>query len=442
MARMSPNPHISDNSKQDRLHIMISPFSKFAPQIAPKIAKKLAGRFILSLSTALVVAPFALAPITAHAEFQMDTEAQHAILIDVGTNSVLYEKGPDERLAPASISKLMTIYVLFEKLSNGSLKLTDTFPVSVDVWRKWRKLDGSKMFLKEGDRVTIENLIQGIIVQSGNDACDVVAEGLAGSQESFAAGLSQKAKELGLNASHFADASGWPDPEQYMTARDISHLAYLLITKFPQYYHYFSEKEYTYAGVRQENRNMLLGLPGVDGLKTGHVDESGYSMVASQKVGDQRLIAVVSGTKSTVARAHETEKLLSWGFQNFKTYIVAKEGQSYGQAAVFQGQQETVPMVATKTVPILSNLDAKAKMQTKIIYSGPVTAPVAKGQPLATMEITGIQDKPIEVPLVAGQAVERLGFFARMKATVMNWIWGPTPNTTTQGKPDGASNHK
>lgn len=380
-------------------------------------------RLILSLSAALV-----LLPLTARAEFDLDTSARNAILLDATTNQVLYEKEADARIAPASISKLMTVYVLFEKLSNGSIKLTDTFPVSVDVWRKWRKLDGSKMFLKEGDRVSVENLIQGIIVQSGNDACDVVAEGLAGSQDSFAAGLSKKALEIGLTSSHFVDASGWPDPGQYMTARDIAHLAYLLIKTYPQYYHYFSEKDFTFSGVRQENRNMLLNeLPGVDGLKTGHVDESGYSMVASQKVGDQRLIAVVSGTKSTVERAREAEKLLSWGFRNFQTYVLTKQGQQFDKAQVWLGQQDTVPLVASKTFSVLAKRDARAKMQAKVIYKNPVPAPIVKGQPIAVLEITGIQDKPIEIPLLAGESVDRIGGFARIKTAISQWMWGPPP---------------
>jgi D-alanyl-D-alanine carboxypeptidase (penicillin-binding protein 5/6) len=385
--------------------------------------QRLARPVLLSLTATLMLLPLAV-----RAEFELDTVAKQAILIDATTNQVLYEKAADERIEPASISKLMTIYVLFEKLQNGSVKLTDTFPVSVEIWRKWRKLDGSKMFLKEGDRISVENLVQGIIVQSGNDACDVVAEGLAGSQDSFAAGLNQKARELGLSTSHFANANGWPDPEHYMTARDIAHLAYLMIRTFPQYYHYFSEKEFTFSGVRQENRNMLLNeLPGVDGLKTGHVDSSGYSMVASQKVGDQRLIAVISGTKSTVERAREAEKLLSWGFHNFQTYVLTKEGQNMGQAPVWLGEKDMVPLVAAKTVSVLARREARSKMVAKLVYKDPVPAPIAKGQPIATLVITGIEEKPVEIPLVAGEAVERLGGFSRFKVALSQWMWGPPP---------------
>lgn len=380
-------------------------------------------RVVLSLAVALM-----LAPLAARADFDLDTTARNAILLDATTGQVLYEKAADERIAPASISKLMTVYVLFEKLSNGSLKLTDTFPVSVGVWKKWRKLDGSTMFLNAGQRVTVENLIQGIIVQSGDDACDTVAEGLAGSQDAYAKGLNDKAAQLGLKDSHFVDASGWPDPEQYMTVRDMAHLAQLIIDRFPQYYHYFAEKAFTFNGVHQENRNMLLGqVPGVDGLKTGHVDASGYSMVASEKRGDLRLIAVISGTNSTVARAREGEKLLSWGFTNYQAYTLAKQGQQMDTANVWLGEQNTVPLVAAKTVTVLAKRSDRAKMVAKVIYKDPVPAPIAKGQPIAVLQITGIQDKPIEVPLLAGQAVDQLGGFARIKMALSQWMWGPPP---------------
>lgn len=378
-------------------------------------------RLILSLAAA-----FVFMPVMAHSQFAVDTSATHAILMDARTGQVLFEKAADDRVAPASLTKLMTTYIIFEKLANGSLKLTDTFPVSEAVWRKWRKLEGSKMFLKEGDRVTVEDLLQGIVVQSGNDACDVVAEGLAGTQENFATWMSQKAKEIGLNSSHFMDASGWPDPDHYMTARDIAHLSRELIVRFPQYYHYFSEKEFTYAGVHQPNRNLLLNEAlGVDGLKTGHVEESGYSLSASAKQGDERLIAVVMGTTSSVERAREAEKLLTWGFRNFQTYTLAKPGQQMEKANVWLGEQDTVSLVAAKAVTVLASRDDRLKLKVKVIYKDPIAAPLVKGQPVAILEVTGITKDKIEVQLVAGESVGKIGGFARITAALNQLLWGP-----------------
>ncbi len=366
-----------------------------------------------------------LLPGAARSQFAFDTSAPHAILLDADTGQVLYEKSPDERIPPASMSKLMTAYILFEKLANGGLKMDDTFPISVDVWRKWRRLDGSVMFLKEGDRVSVQDLIYGIVVQSGNDACDVFAEGLAGSQENFAGWLNEKAQELGLSSSHFENASGWPDPEHYMTVRDIAHLTLRLIQDFPEYYHYFAVREFTYNGIRQPNRNLLLGkVAGVDGLKTGYVADAGYGMSASAIRDGQRLISVVSGTTGTRVRARETERLLNWGFRNFKTYDLVKKGQVMDMANVWLGNVEKVSLVASRDVQITASRDARKKLEAKVIYQNPVPAPIVKDQPIAMLRITGLTDDPVEVPLLAGESAEKLSGMDRLKAAFNYLLWG------------------
>lgn len=382
---------------------------------------------LLALSFAAAVS----APAMAAPPYQ--TTAEHAILIDMDTGTILFEKDADTRIHPASMSKLMTIYVVFEQLKKGALKLTDTFPVSEEVWRRWRRQDGSTMFLNVGDRPTIEDLLRGIIIQSGNDACDVVAEGLAGSEEGFAVWLNRKAKQLGLSGSSFKNASGWPDPDHYMTVRDLAVLSEHIIKDFPEYYHYFKEESYVYAGVKQGNRNPTLGVvPGADGLKTGHTEEAGYGVTLSAVQDGRRLVAVISGLPSMTERAKESERILNYGFRNFKSYKLVERGQMVEEAPVWLGDQDTVPLVADRDIKVLMGRLDRTDLKVKIIYDSPVAAPLKEGQVVGKI-VVSVPDKPAqEFPLVAGAAIGELSGFGRVSAAISQLIWGPAKSAAQQ----------
>ena len=377
-----------------------------------------------ALYSIIAILSFAAAT-AARAAPPFETEATHAILIEYDTGTVLLQKAADEPIPPASMSKLMTIYEIFSRLKSGALKLDDTFTVDEDTWRRWRQRDGSTMFLNAGDKVTVEQLIQGIIVQSGNDACDVIAKGLAGSIANFADWMNQSAQDLGLTNSHFADPSGWPDPGQRMSVRDIAHLAGILIKQFPQYYHFFSEKSYTYAGVRQPNRNPLLfTMEGADGLKTGHTEQSGYGLVGSVKRGDRRLLLVFSGMTSMRGRAQEGERLMDYGFRNFKTYKLFDAGQTVDKAVVWLGDKETIPLVVKDPVKLTMERSDRRDMTVKLVYNSPLPAPIEKGQPVAVVQVSARDMKTIQVPVLAGESTYKLTGFRRVKAAFNFMLWG------------------
>lgn len=373
----------------------------------------------------IIVLILTVAATAAGAAPPIKTEARHAILIEMETGAVLLDKDSDTPIPPASMSKLMTIYEVFEQLKSGALKLDDSFTVGVDTWRKWRKLDGSTMFLNAGDKVTVEQLLRGIIVQSGNDACDVIAIGLAGSIENFAEWLNQRARDIGLTNSHFTNPSGWPDPGHHMSVRDIAHLSELLIRRFPEYYHYFAEKSYTYAGVRQPNRNPLLfTMEGADGLKTGHTEEAGYGLSASAVREGRRLVLVFGGTSSMRERAREAERLMSYGFRNFKTYQLFKAGETVDDAVVWLGEKETIPLVVEDDVKLTIGRTDRRDMQVKLVYDSPLTAPIEKGQPVAVIEVSAPEMETVRIPLVAGEGSSKLTGFQRIKAAFNFMLWG------------------
>jgi D-alanyl-D-alanine carboxypeptidase (penicillin-binding protein 5/6) len=353
-----------------------------------------------------------------------DTPARQAIMIDFATGTVLLEKEPDQRMPPSSMSKLMTIYMLFERLAEGRLKLTDTFTVSKKAW----KMGGSKMFVEVGKQVSVEDLIRGIVVQSGNDACIVVAEGLAGDEAAFAQEMNQRAEKLGLKDSHFVNSSGWPDPDHYVTARDLALLARRLIKDFPQYYAYFKEKTFTYNKIKQGNRNPLLYRNvSADGLKTGHTEAAGYGLVGSAKRGDQRLILVVNGLKSVNQRSRETERLINWGFREFGTYKLFGAGEVVSDAGVWLGENETVPLVLPDGLAVVMSRKARKEMKVSVNYRGPIAAPISKGQQVATLRVTAPNFETVERPLLAGQDVPRLGPFNRLFAAVKQLVLGGIP---------------
>ncbi|MFO0069930.1 MAG: D-alanyl-D-alanine carboxypeptidase family protein [Alphaproteobacteria bacterium] len=348
------------------------------------------------------------------------TNASNMLLMDATTGAVLAEKNSTTRMFPSSMSKLMTEYLLFEELKRGSLKLTDTFFVSENAWR----IQGSKMFVPLGGQVTVEELIRGITIQSGNDACVVVAEGLAGSEAAFAQRLNAKAKEIGMQNSNFVNSSGWPDENHYTTAADLAKLASRMIADFPEYYHYFSEKEFTYNNIRQYNRNLLLGRGGVDGLKTGHTEIAGYGIVLSAREPgtDRRLILVINGLSSMKEREREGEFLLNWGFRNFENVTLASPGQVVTEAPVFLGKSSSVGLATEAPLVVTLPKVNAAEVKIKARFNAPITAPVAAGQPAGELIVTLPNGSEQVVSLVTVSAVARKNAFARIPETIRSWF--------------------
>ena len=341
-------------------------------------------------------------------------------MIDFETGMVLFEKNADQKMPTSSMSKVMTAYLVFEALKDGRIKLDDKFTVSEKAWRK----GGSKMFVDVNKKIAVEDLLRGVIVQSGNDATIVLAEGLAGTEDEFARALTKKAGEIGMNNSHFTNASGWPDPNHYSTARDLATLSYNLIKNFPEYYSYYAEKEFTYNNIKQANRNPLLYRDmGADGIKTGHTDIGGYGLIGSGVYNGRRVILVVNGLKDEKARAQESAKLLERGLRGFENHKLFAAGESVEKAAVLMGQSDSVGMVVEDdvvvTLPIISYNDLKVEVQ----YHAPLIAPIKKGQEIGvlTMHIPG-GGAVIKLPLLAAQNVEALGFFAKTMAKAKFYI--------------------
>jgi serine-type D-Ala-D-Ala carboxypeptidase (penicillin-binding protein 5/6) len=343
--------------------------------------------------------------------FAMDTIAKQAILIDMDTKTVLLEKNSQQRMPTSSMSKVLTAYLVFQGLKDGRLKMDQTFPVSEKAWR----IQGSKMFVPLNGQIKIEDLIQGVIVQSGNDACIVLAEGVAGSEEAFAEAMNKQAQKFGMKNSHFMNASGWPDPNHYSTAYELGLLAYHLIEDFPEYYHFYSQKEFTYNGIKQGNRNPLLYRNiGADGLKTGHTEDGGYGLIGTAIQNGRRLIVVLNGLASMQERADESARLLSWGFTNFQYLNLFKAGEEVEKAKVWMGVNQTVPLVVKDDLKSLYKIDEKDKLKLTAVVSEPVQAPVKKGTQLGVLKIKMGDFPEREVPLFAGADVEKLGVFQRM----------------------------
>lgn len=349
------------------------------------------------------------------------TIAPNAILIDGTTGTVLLEKNADEPLPPASMSKLMTVLMVFERLKAGVLSMDHTFPVSHKAW----KMGGSKTFVRVNTRVSIADLLRGVIVQSGNDASIVLAEGISGSEEAFADAMTARARELGLSSSSFRNATGWPHPEHLISARDLAHLAQILVTDFPVYYEMFAEKEFKFNGIEQRNRNPLLSrVPGADGLKTGHTNVSGYGLTASAERNGRRLYLVLNGLKSSGARARESERLIEWGFREFAAYPLLKKGETVETAAVWLGSIDHVPLVPDRDVVLSIKRQARGGLKAFVRWKGPVVAPIAEGQELATLHLEAPGIQPVAHPLYAGVSVERIGFFGRIFERMRAMIFG------------------
>ncbi|HER26996.1 MAG TPA: D-alanyl-D-alanine carboxypeptidase [Rhodospirillales bacterium] len=356
----------------------------------------------------------------------IETIAREAVMIDMQTGTLLLDKNATVSMPPASMSKLMTVYMVFERLRDGRLSLDDSFTVSENAWRKGGTKSGSStMFLEPGKRVRVEDLLRGIIVQSGNDACIVVAEALSGSEEAFAAEMTEKAREIGLLNSTFANATGWPDENQRMTALDLALLARKTIQEFPEYYHYYSEKSFVYNGIKQSNRNPLLYKDmGADGLKTGHTVESGYGLTGTAIRDGRRLILVVNGLPSKKARSREPERLLEWGFREFDNYALLKAGDKIEDAMVWLGKEATVPLIVENDLTVTLAKKSRRNMKATVTYEGPVPAPITKGTRLATLIFTAPETEPISIPLVAANDVEQLGLVGRLMAAFQSIVWG------------------
>ncbi len=356
-----------------------------------------------------------------------ETNAKQVILIDYDTGTVLFEKNPDATMFPASMSKIMTALLVFDKLRDGSLTLEANLPVSEKAWR----MGGSKMFVRVGEEVSVEDLLRGIIVQSGNDASIVVAEAIGGSEEAFAELMTERGREIGLENTVFRNATGWPDPDHVTTARDIAKLADFVIREYPEYYGYYSEREFTYGKsldgkpITQSNRNPLLyqGV-GADGLKTGHTEAAGFGLAASGLRNGRRLIMVIHGMESVRERSQESRRLFDWGFREFANYALFKAGETVDSATVWLGDKPEVPLVLEDDFTVTLPRGSRNGMKVVVKYQGPVPTPIAKGQQIATLEVSGPGFDTINRPLYAAEDVGRLAFFGRIGSAIRFIIFG------------------
>ncbi|NOD74859.1 MULTISPECIES: D-alanyl-D-alanine carboxypeptidase family protein [unclassified Ruegeria] len=366
-----------------------------------------------SMRTSVLAMGIALMGLPAHA---FDTTARAAYVIDQTTGTVLLSKDADQPLPPASMSKLMTLYVAFEALRDGRLTLNETLPVSEHAM----SYGGSTMFLNTQDRVTVEDLLRGIIVLSGNDACVVIAEALSpdGTEAGFARYMTQRAQQMGMNNSNFANSNGWPAAGHMMSVHDLAVLADRLISDFPEYYPLFAEEVFEFDGrapSNARNRNPLLKLDiGADGLKTGHTQEAGYGLVGSAKQGDRRVIFVLTGLDTTGQRAEEAEAVVNWSFRNFVERTVANAETPIAEAQLWMGEKKTVGLVAEGDLNVLFPVLGTQNVEAEVVYDGPINAPVQKGQQLAELVIKPEGLPEIRRPLVAAEDVAVGGFVVRM----------------------------
>lgn len=344
-----------------------------------------------------------------------ETDAEYAILVDYDTDTVLFEKKADEKMHPSSMTKLMTTYIAFDKLSKGELTMDTEFPISKKAWQT----QGTKMFVKVEDNVKLEDLLKGVIVQSGNDACIAIAEGISGDEAMFAELMNKYAQELGLTKTHFKNSNGLSEPEHLMSARDLAILSKALIKNFPQYFDLFGVTEYSYANITQPNRNVLIGEMGVDGLKTGSTDEGGYGIAISASQNSRRLIGVVNGLKSEKARKESAQKLLQYGFGNFEYKILVPKGYEMAQIPVWYGANSKYKLVADRDYGIMVDKTKSKSQEVKLKYSKPLMAPVKEGDKIAELIISdGNQD--ISYDLTASEAVKKSSWFGIAIQNMMN----------------------
>ena len=362
-------------------------------------------RLLLGLSLLVLALP-------AQAE-DLPTAAGQAILVDMGTDTVLYEKAADERMTTASMSKLITAYMTFDALKAGRLSLDSKLTVSEHAWR----MEGSRTYLALGSQVRVEDLIKGMVIQSGNDAAVTLAEGIGGTEDGFARLATAKARDLGMMNSNFANATGLPNPNHYSTARDLAILAMHIIRDFPEYYKYDAEREFTYNNIRQQNRNPLLTMNiGADGVKTGHTEENGYGMVGSAVQNNRRLLVVVNGLNTDKERADEAARLLQWGYTATSSFTLLKAGDVIDSAKVWMGQGDTVPLVLKQDIRLAMSLEARKALKANVVLKEPIAAPIQAGDQLGVVRVSvdGLPTK--EFPLYARDTVAERGFFGRFFA--------------------------
>lgn len=351
----------------------------------------------------------------------IDTLARHALIVDFATGATLLEKDADVPMPPASMSKLMTAYVVFELLRDGRLRLDQELPVSERAWR----MGGSKMFVEVNTTVKVEDLLRGVIVQSGNDACIVLAEAISGSEEQFSELLNERGRAIGLTNSTFRNSTGWPHPQHRMSCRDLALLAARLIHDFPDYYRYYAERSFRFNNITQENRNPLLYRNvGADGLKTGHTEESGFGLTASAVQDGRRVILVVNGLPSMRARSEESERLMRWAFTEFENVRLFGAVETVEEVPVHLGTRATVPLVAGRDLVVTVPRQWRRSAQIAVRYVSPVKAPVLRGAELGRLEMSGQGVPSMSIPLYAGTDVPMLGFLPRILGGVRTLVLG------------------
>ena len=340
--------------------------------------------------------------------FSFDTSAENALLIDFDTNQILYSKNEEKKIYPASMSKLMTLYILFDSLKKGIVTLDNKFVVSRNAYQK----EGSTIYAELGTEISVQDLIRGIIVSSGNDACIIVAEALSGSEDNFANQMNFYAEEMGLRNSNFKNSSGLHNDDHYTSAEDLVKLSNLLITDFPDYYPYFAERSFTWNSIIQYNRNNILRLDlGVDGLKTGYTSKSGYGVIVSSEKNGRRLIGIVTGLKSVDDRTNEISRLINYGYRGFKSYSVFKDNQIIDYAKVWKGNKNNLPLIVDKDINLLLDIPGRRGINVEYKYNEPIYAPIFKGDVVGSIDIIIPGRKNIKLDLLAGEDVKQINFF-------------------------------
>ncbi|ARN84285.1 D-alanyl-D-alanine carboxypeptidase family protein [Candidatus Nucleicultrix amoebiphila] len=351
----------------------------------------------------------------------LDLHSNQAILIDMMTNTVLFEKNSDQKVYPSSMTKMMTVYLAFEDLKAGRLDPEQTFVISKEAWKK----EGSKTFIDVGSSVRVIDLLRGVIVQSGNDAAIALAEGIGGTEASFAERMTKKAHDLGAVNTTFKNASGWPDPEHLSTVRDLAIIAESTIRDFPEYYKLYGEREFTYNNIHQMNRNPLLYANyGADGLKTGHTDLGGYGVAASTVQDGRRLVLVINGAPGVKERAEDAKALAQWGYTYFATPLLYKVGDVVEKADVWMGTEPTVAVTVTENLHVTLPRQSLKDLKVEVTYKNPIPAPIKIGETVGKILISAPGLEPREVELVAAHAVDRAGFLKRIRDSFYYLLWG------------------
>jgi len=351
--------------------------------------------------------------------YAIETKADSAVVLDVNSNTILFEKNADIKQGPASMSKLMLIYMVFERIQNRTLSMEQEFLVSKKAW----KFGGSKMFVNVGDMVSVEDLLKGVIVQSGNDACVVLAEGMSGSEKNMVDEMNEKSRELGLTNSNFENVTGWPHEDHYMSLKDIAILSRLIITKFPEYYYMFSLNEFTYNDIKQFNRNKLISIDGYDGLKTGRTSQSGYGIATSALRNDRRVVSVVNGLNSDKERINETKKLVNWSFRGFVNYNLYKEEEPIQFAKVWLGKESFVPLVLNEDLTVTIKKKNLDKFKINLIYETPIVSPIKKGDKLAELHLIE-SDNVIIKEVYSGKDIDKISRFYRSFSIINYLLFG------------------